>query len=170
MIEVAVRSRYRGRLMMISPSLDRDAESKDLWNLDAMSRDTILRGPVWRLTYMMMKSVFKPYFDDKNLLAPVTVDGKKIPRSIGRSILMGYFDHIDTHGSLVDRLRRTTIPVWYVRGDRDDIGLNKEYRSALEEADNIRIRDIPGARHFAMADRPDELARCIIEMLKAVPV
>lgn len=128
------------------------------------------RCPMWWLTYMMMKSIFKPYFDDKNLLRAVTADGRAIPRAVGRNILMGYFDHIDAHGNLVDLLKRTKIPVWYVRGDRDDIGFKKEYRSALEASAKIRIREIPGARDFAMADKPDELAQCIIEMLRAAPV
>ena len=165
LIEVAARGHYTGKLMVISPSLDRDAESKDLKSLDAMSRKPLLSGVFWWLTYMMMKSVFAPYFDDQALLDAVVADAKKIPRSVGRKVLIGYFDHIDRYGNLAERLVTTRVPVCYVRGDQDDIGFTDAHRALIEACDLINVCEIPGARHFAMVDNPEAVANLIIRML-----
>ncbi|MDH4220283.1 MAG: alpha/beta hydrolase [Candidatus Aminicenantes bacterium] len=165
LIEVAGRGRYKRRLMIISPSLEREAETKDLKNLDSMSRKPLIRGLFLWLTYLMMKSAFTSYFDDEELLAAVVADAKKIPRSIARKVLMGYFDHIDKHGNLAERLATTQVPVYYLRGDQDDIKLTDENRARLEAYDRVKVFDIPGARHFAMTDNPAEVAKLIIQML-----
>jgi pimeloyl-ACP methyl ester carboxylesterase len=167
LIEVAARGKYRGKLFMISPSLDRDAESKDLRGLDSMSRKPVMSGLYWWLTYKMMRSVFAPYFDDQELLAAVTADGKKIPRAVGRKILTGYFDHIDKHGNLARRLTETKVPVVYARGDKDDIGFTDAHRAELESNRLISLHTIPEARHFAMVDNPAGVAEVIIETLSA---
>lgn len=167
LIEVAARGKYQNKLMVISPSLNRDAESKDLKTLDSMSRKPILKNVFWWLTYLMMKSVFKPYFDDAGLLALVVADAKKIPRSVGRNVLIAYFDHIDRHGNLADRLVSTEIPVTYVRGEKDDIGFSDEHRLTLEKCELVTLREIPNARHFAMVDQPAEMAEVIIEALQS---
>lgn len=165
LIEVAARGRYEGKLMLISPSLDREAESKDLKTLDSMSRKVVLRNVFWWLTYLMMKSVFKPYFDDNELLSEVVADAKKIPRAVGRKVLLGYFDHIDQHGNLAERLATTKVPVTYVRGDKDDIGFTDAHRDTLAKCNLVTLREIPDARHFAMVDQPTAVADAIIEAL-----
>lgn len=165
LIEVAARGHYTGKLMIISPSLDRDAESKDLRNLDAMSRKPLLSGFFWWLTYVMMKSAFAPYFDDQELLAAIVVDAKKIPRSVGRRVLIGFFDHIDAYGNLAERLITTRIPVCYVRGDKDDIGFTAAHRTVIEACELAKVCEVPDARHFAMTDNPAEVANLIIQTL-----
>jgi len=165
LIEVAARGRYRGKLVLVSPSLHRQAETKDLLMLDAMSRKPLLRGIVWWLTYRMMASVFKPYFDDPAALRAAVRDGRRIPRCVGRKILLGYFDHLDSHGDLAVRLLQTAIPVTYVRGTRDDIAFTAADRDTLARSPLIRVREVEGARHFAMIDKPDEVAALLLEAL-----
>jgi hypothetical protein len=60
LIEVAACAHYKGKLMIILPSLDGEAESKDLKKLDSMSRKPLFSLIFWWFTYMMMKSVFAP--------------------------------------------------------------------------------------------------------------
>lgn len=166
LIEVAARGNYRGKLVLISPSLYREAETKELLMLDSMSRKPVLSGVMWWLTYMMMDSVFRPYVDDKAALDAVVRDGKRIPRSVGRNVLFGYFDHIDRHRNLSDRLLKTKIPVTYARGSKDDIRFTAEDRERLKTSSLIRVVEIDGARHFAMIDKPDEVAALIVESLR----
>jgi pimeloyl-ACP methyl ester carboxylesterase len=165
LIEVAARGKYKGKVMVISPSLDRDAESKDLKGLDSMSRKPVMSGLYWWLTYKMMRSVFAPYFDDQELLSAVVADGKKMPRGVGRKILVGFFDHIDKYGNLAKRLTETKIPVYYSRGDKDDIGFTDAHRAELETNKLISVHTIPEARHFAMVDNPSGVADLIIRTL-----
>ena len=167
LIEVAARGQYGGRLVLISPSLDRAAESKDLQTLDSMSRKPVLAGLMWWVTYMMMKSAFLPYFDDAALLDAVTAEAKRIPRPVGRATLVGYFDHIDEHGDLAARLATTKVPVTYLRGDKDDIGFTAAHRATLEACDLVALHEVEGARHFAMVDQPAAVAARIVAALSA---
>lgn len=164
LIEVAARGTYTGKIILISPSLSRDAEAKDLRDLDRYSRNPALRGPVWWLTYLMMKSVFKPYFRDPTLLADVTAGGKLIPRAVARRTLLGFFDHLDRHGDLAPRLATTRIPVRYLRGSEDDIGFTDAHRATLGRNPLIEVHEIPGARHFAMCDQPAAVAGHVVAM------
>lgn len=162
LIEVAARGRYSGKLVLISPSLSRAAEAKDLRDLDRFSRNRALRAPVWWLTYLMMKSVFKPYFQDPALLAEVTAAARLIPANVARRTLLGFFDHLDRHGDLAARLATTRVPVRYLRGDGDDIGFTDDQRSTLGRNPLIAVHEIPGARHFAMCDQPAAVAAHLV--------
>lgn len=167
LIEVAARGRFRGALVLVSPALDRDAETKDLRTLAALSRNPLLRGPAWWLAYRGMRSAFKPYFTDPALLDTVTADARRIPRSVGRAVLLGYFDHLDRTGDLAARLAATTVPVIYLRGAEDDIGFTAAHRERLAANPRITVREIPHARHFAMCDRPAAVAAAIVEAVGA---
>ena len=130
-----------------------------------MSRKPVLSGIMWWLTYMMMSSIFKPYFDDKNSLAAVVRDAKMIPHSIGRKTLVGYFNYIDKNKNLINQLTKTKVPVYYVRGEKDDIKFTDKDKAALNSSDCIKIVEIKDARHFAMIDKPDEIAKIIVDAL-----
>lgn len=166
LIEVAARGAYTGKLVLISPSLSRDAEAKDLRDLDRFSRNRVLSAPVWCVTYLMLASVFKPYFSDKHLLADVTAGGKLIPRAVARRVLLGFFDHLDRHGDLAARLTSTRVPVRYLRGSDDDIGFTDTHRETLGRHAHIEVHEIPGARHFAMCDQPAAVAAHIVAMAR----
>ncbi len=165
LIEVAARKIYKGQIILISPSLTRDAETKELLMLDSFSRKPLLRGIMWWVTYLMMDSIFKPYFDDKASLAAVVRDGKKIPRDIGRNTLLGYFNHIDTYINLTNRLLQTENRVYYVRGNKDDIKFSDENKSLLRTSPKITVTEIEDARHFAMLDKPIEISNLIVSAL-----
>jgi pimeloyl-ACP methyl ester carboxylesterase len=164
LIEVAARGIYGGKLVLISPSLSRAAETKDLRDLDRFSRNRVLRAPIWWLTYLMMRSIFKPYFSDPGLLAEVTAAGRLIPRGVACRTLLGFFDHLDRHGDLASRLALTRVPVRYLRGSEDDIGFTGAHRATLGRNPLIEVHEIPGARHFAMCDQPTAVAAHVIAL------
>jgi pimeloyl-ACP methyl ester carboxylesterase len=83
---------------------------------------------------------------------------------IGR-FLLGYFEHLDRHGNLADRLIASGRDTWLVRGERDEIGLLPEDRDRLEAASNIELRNIPDASHFAFVEQPQAVAAIIGEFL-----
>jgi pimeloyl-ACP methyl ester carboxylesterase len=165
LIEVAARRSFRGKLVLISPSLSRASETRDLQTLDRLSRQPLLRAPVWWLTYAMMSSVFKPYFSDPALLAEVTAAGKLVPRVAARRVLVAYFDHLDRHGDLAQRLLATEVPVRYLRGSEDDIGLTAAHRAVLARNPLLSLHEVAGARHFAMCDQPEAVAQHVVDAL-----
>lgn len=167
LIEVAARNNYRGKLMIISPSLYKNAETKELLMLESLSKNKLLSGVMWWITYQMMASVFKPYFSNKEELALAVENGKKIPRTIAKRILLGYFAHIEKHGNLTNRLLNTKIPVCYLRGTLDDIKFTDEDKNKLISNPLIHYKEVEGARHFAMIDKPEEVGKVVIEFLKS---
>ena len=86
LIEVAARGSYSGKLLLISPSLYRLAEPNDTRTLDSMSRKPILSGLTWFATYLLLKSIFKPYFTEerRDRLEAVVAEAKKTPRATCR--------------------------------------------------------------------------------------
>lgn len=166
LIELAARGMFNGKLMLVSPALRREAETKELLMLDSMSRKPVISGLMWWLTYQMMGPVFEPYFSDKTELAKAVKAGRMIPRSIGRKVLLGYFDHLDQYKDLKSRLMETDVPVWYLRGSKDDIKFTEDDKETLLRSRMINYVEIPDARHFAMIDKPDEVAAAIVKALK----
>lgn len=134
--------------------------------LDSMSRKPVISGLMWWLTYQMMGPVFEPYFSDKTELAEAVKAGRMIPRSIGRKVLLGYFDHLDQYKDLKSRLMETDVPVWYLRGSKDDIKFTEDDKETLLRSRMINFVEIPDARHFAMIDKPDEVAAAIVKALE----
>lgn len=162
LIEVAARGNFKGKLVLISPSLYRAAEIRDLLTLDSLSRKPLVSGVTWRLTYMMMDKVFKPYFNTKSELSEAVTAGRMIPFETARKTLMGYFDHLDENGNLTEKIRKTRIPLWYVRGSLDDIRFTEKDKTGIMQSKFVHYEEIHGARHFAMIDRPDDVARVIL--------
>jgi len=165
LIEIAARHRYDGKLMIISPSLQRRDELKDLLKLDKYSRIPVVSNIIWFMVPGMMKKNFSPYFNDPKFLEAVVEDAKKVPSAHGKRTVIGFFDHIDKHDNLANRLVSTKVPVYYVRGEFDDVGFSEQNRITLETNSLIRIFDIPGASHFAMVDKPTEIAGLIKQIL-----
>ncbi|HHN48415.1 MAG TPA: alpha/beta hydrolase [Bacteroidales bacterium] len=167
LIEVAARKNFKGKLMLISPSLYRKAETREVLMIDSFSRKKLLSGIIWWLSYQMMTSLFKPYFADKAELALAVKNSNKIPRPVARKVLLQYFNHLDKHQNLAKRLTTTSIPVCYLRGSLDDIKFTEVDKKAILESKLISYVDVEGARHFAMVDKPDEVARAIIDFLES---
>ncbi len=166
LIEMVREGESLGPLMMISPCLERSAETKDLRQLDGLSRNPLMRDLAWRIAYGRMASVFKPYIDDEPMLAAVVADARAMPREVGRRILVNYFDHMDRHGDLATVIAGVENPICFVRGEHDDIGFSNVQRSQLDAAPNVHMHDLPGARHYAMVDRPEAVAGFILKGLE----
>jgi len=118
---------------------------------------------------MMLKGIFKPYFTEEkqDSLDAVVADANRTPRSVCRRLLMALFDHINKHTDLTSRLTATNVPVYYVRGDQDNIQFAAEQRSALETCELTTVKDIVDSRHFAMMDKPKEVNALILELLRS---
>ena len=172
MIEVAARNQYPDPIMLISPSLHREAEGLDTRILDNISRiPGIGHLTVW-IASQMPESLFESYFTKENQdkIEPIAAEAEKTPPAVARILLNSFFDYIDKYGDLTDRLLTTHQPVWYVRGDEDNIDFSEDARKRLNESPLITIKDVPGGMHFIMIDQPHSINRIILEILLNKPV
>jgi len=165
MIEVAARNQYPGPIMLISPSLYREAEGVDTRIMDNMSRiPGIGHLTIW-ISSQMLESLFESYFtkEKQDKIKPFVAEAEKTSPAVARILLNSFFDYIDKYGDLTDRLLKTHQPVWYVRGDKDCIEFSEDARKRLNEASLITIKDVPGGMHFIMIDQPHAINRIILE-------
>jgi pimeloyl-ACP methyl ester carboxylesterase len=167
MIEVAARNQYPGPIMLISPSLYRNAEGLDTRILDNMSRiPGIGHLTIW-MASQMPESLFESCFTKENQdkIKPIAAEAEKTPPAVARILLNAFFDYIDKYENLTDRLLTTHQPVWYVRGDKDNIKFPEDARRRLNASPMITIKDVCGGMHFIMIDQPCAINKIILEIL-----
>ncbi len=167
LIEVAARNQYPGRLILLSPSLFRGAEDLDMRTMERICHIPGF-GPfsLWA-SYQIMESGFSPYIteDKQYFVEYMASEGRKTPPEVTKQLLISFFDHMDRYGDLAERLISSENPVWYVRGDLDNVKLTDEDRSLLNKSAHVKVKDIPGTKHFAMIDKPEVLADLITQIL-----
>jgi pimeloyl-ACP methyl ester carboxylesterase len=162
-IELAARGTFAGPLVLVSPSLRRAAEPGDSRTLDRLLRVPGLGALVLRLAYAGLESLFSAYFtpETRHRLKAVVAEARRFPRPIARRLITGFFDDLRRHGDLTPRLAASRNPVWYVRGEQDNIKLPEDARAALTASGHVTFHDVPGSKHFVMIDRPAALAEVL---------
>jgi pimeloyl-ACP methyl ester carboxylesterase len=167
LIEVAARKNYSGKLILISPSLFRDAEGIDTRAMDHIGHIPLLGTFTMWASYQIMESFFEPYMtaEKQDWVKPMVAEARKTPPDVARRLVISFFDYIDQYGDLTERLTSAKTPVWYVRGDQDNIILSEEDRSRLKKSNNVIVKDIPEGKHFIMIDRPSEISDLIFNIL-----
>jgi pimeloyl-ACP methyl ester carboxylesterase len=163
-IEVASRGAYGGPVMLLSPCLRSINEERDLRQLDRVSRVPVLGAIAWLAVYPTLKGSMKGRLPAARL-DELVAEMKRNPRSANRQLLGRYFDHLESRGNLSEQIAPATSSVWLVRGDQDEIGFDDEDRERLDQAPNVELKEIPGARHFSMLDAPNAVASLIVEQL-----
>ena len=172
MIEVAARNQYSGPIMLISPSLYREAEGSDTRIMENMCRiPGIGYLTVW-IVSQMPESLFEPYFkkEKQDKVEAIAAESEKTPPAVARILLNSFFDYIDKYGNLTDPLLTTHQPVWYIRGDKDNIKFSEDDRNRLKKSPLITIKDVPGGMHFIMIDQPHAINRIILGILLNKPM
>jgi len=166
LIEVAASDRYHGPLMLLSPSLSREAEDADTRFYDRISRIPLVCRIGTMISYQMLHASFAPYFieEKKYKIDGLVAEARKSPGCISRRLITSFFDHMDRR-NLASRLARTDQPVMYIRGADDPVRLLPAHRRRLSEAPRITIKEIKHSKHFVMIDHPGKLNQLIIEFL-----
>jgi len=154
-------------LMLLSPSLFRGAEGIDTRTMDRIGHIPLIGTFTMWASYQMMESFFEPYMtaEKHDRVKPMVKEARKTPPDVATSLVISFFDYIDQYGDLTERLTSSNTPVWYVRGDQDNIILSDEDRSRLNKSNNVIVKDIPGGKHFIMIDRPSEISDLIFDIL-----
>ena len=144
-IEMVAAGAFKGPIVLLSPSLSREDESKFPRALDVLSR------VLGHLPYSLMLRMIGPAM--KSGLPPARRDAliaelrRNDPRFLRRQT-HAYLAYLDRHGSLASRLGEAGVPTWIVFGERDDIGLTDAERSALAGYPDVTIVEIAEGRAF----------------------
>lgn len=166
-IEIAARARFKGRLLLLSPSLSREDEEDDLRSLDEASHTPVIGTLVWlginpTLKHGMRGRLPEARFDE------LMNEMKRNPRGANRAMVVGFFEHMAANGGEVaSRLATATTPAWIGRGDRDEVGITDAELATIDAAPHVTLKTIPGAAHFSITDTPHEVAQLVLDLLAA---
>ncbi|BFV56515.1 hypothetical protein KCMC57_up16190 [Kitasatospora sp. CMC57] len=161
-IELAAAGVFSGPVVLLSPTFSREDEAKFLGVMNSVGRVPGLGALAWAV---MMKALPKAMKRD---LPPrradvLAADLAKNDPGFCRRIVRRYYEYLDRHGSLVTRLCESGVPVWVVRGDRDEIGLTEQELRGLRDCPRVTLVTVPDAGHLALVEQPARIAEVIVE-------
>ena len=163
-IEMVATGAFKGPIVLLSPSLSREDESKFPRALDVLSR------VLGHLPYSLMLRMIGPAM--KSGLPPARRDAliaelrRNDPHFLRRQT-REYLAYLDRHGSLASRLGDAGVPTRIVFGERDDVGLTDDERSALTGYPNVTIIEIAKAGHFTLNQEPGQIAELVLDALSS---
>ena len=163
-IEMVAAGAFNGPVVLLSPSLSREDESKFPRALDVLSRF------LGHLPYSLMLKMIGPAM--KSGLPPARRDAliaelrRNEPRFLRRQT-HGYLAYLDRHGSLASRLGDAGVPTRIVFGEHDDVGITEDERKALARYPNVTIVEIPNAGHFTLNQEPGQIAELLLDALNS---
>ena len=91
---------------------------------------------------------------------------KNDPRFLRRQTRL-YLEYLDRYGSLAQRFSDSGVLAWVVFGESDDIGITSAERDVLETSPHVTIVEISETGHFALNQKPGEVATIVLEALDA---
>ena len=161
-LEMAAAGEFSGPVVLLSPSFSREDESKFPRALDRLSS---LLG---HFPYSLMLKIIGPAM--KSGLPPDRRDvliaelRNNDPRFLRRHT-RSYLEYLDRHGSLARRLCDSGAAAWVVFGEHDDVGLTDDERAVLEECPGATLVTIPDTGHFALNQKPAQVAEIVLDAL-----
>ncbi|MFT4049631.1 MAG: alpha/beta hydrolase [Solirubrobacterales bacterium] len=166
LIEVAARGAFTGPIVLLDPCLRYRNEYRGVRLLRRME----LIPPLAAWGY---RSAAKNYRKTMAGLVPpgrldlIVSDMEMTPPEQNRSVIGGYFDHLEKWGTLADRLADATGEIHFVRGDAESIGFDREDVEKVVAQDNIITHTITNSDHMTMLDSPREVAELVAQVTVA---
>ena len=159
-LEMVSAGEFSGPVVLLSPSFSRKDESIFPRALDRLSR------VFGHLPYALMMKLIGPAFGSS--LPPARREflvnelKKNDPRFL-RAQTHSYLAYLDRHGSLARRFCDSGVRAWVVFGEKDDIGLAPAERELLAAAPHVTLIEIADTGHFALNQKPDEIAAIVLQ-------
>lgn len=162
-IEMAATGGFSGPLVLLSPSFSREDEDMFLRILDRLGR--VLGHLPFTAMLWIIGAGMKGSFPEERHDALVAEMKKNDPRLVRRQ-LRHYFEYLDRHDSLVQRLCDARVKACVVfGGDGNDVGLTDEERRGLDECPRVVLVTIPDAGHFTLNEQPGRIAELVLETI-----
>ena len=158
-IEMVSAGEFSGPVVLLSPSFSREDESMFPRVLDRMSR------VLGHLPYSLALKIIGPAM--KGSLPPARREflsdelRNNDPRFLRIQTRL-YLAYLDRHGSLARRFCDAGTQAWVVYGERDDVGITADERDVLKATPLVTLIEIAGAGHFALNQKPDEIAAIVL--------
>jgi pimeloyl-ACP methyl ester carboxylesterase len=163
-IEIVSAREFSGPVVLLSPSFSRQDESKFPRALDRLS------GVFGHLPYSLMLKVIGPAI--KSSLPPARREflsnelKNNDPRFL-RAQTRLYLAYLDRHGSLAKRFCDAGTRAWVVYGENDDVGITRDEREVLAGASHVTLIEIADTGHFALNQKPDEIAAIVLQAVSS---
>lgn len=159
-LEMAASGEFNGPIVLLSPSFSRKDESKFPRALDRLS--LVFGHLPYSLMFAMIGPAFKRSFPPKRADGLIAEMKKNNPRVVQKGTRL-YLKYLDHHVSLVSRLGESDAKAWVVFGDKGDVGLSDDERRGLEAYDSVSLVTISGTGHFAILEKPHQVANVVLE-------
>ena len=78
-----------------------------------------------------------------------------------------YLAYLDRHGSLAKRFCDAGTRAWVVYGENDDVGITPDEREVLAGASHVTLIEIADTGHFALNQKPDEIAAIVFQAVSS---
>jgi pimeloyl-ACP methyl ester carboxylesterase len=162
-LEMVGGETFSGPVILLSPSFSRADESKFPRALDRLSvaLGHLPYSLMLKLVGPAMKSSLPPHRRDV-LIAELKKNDARFLRRQTRL----YLEYLDRYGTLAPRLCDSGVRAWIVFGDHDEIGLTDEERDVLERCPSVTLVTISDAGHFALNQKPAEIAKIVRDALE----
>ena len=165
-LEMVASGGFAGPVVLLSPSFSRRDESVVPRALDRLS-SVFGRLPyslVLRFIGTLMKGSLPPERSDAIVAELRRNDARYVQRE-----MRVYLDYLDRHGSVAERLCMTGERAWVVFGEHDDVGLAPDERRLLEACPSVQLITVPGASHFTLIEKADQIVQMIVEASERRP-
>jgi pimeloyl-ACP methyl ester carboxylesterase len=161
-IEMVSAGEFSGPVVLLSPSFSRKDESMFPRVLDRMSR------VLGHLPYSLVLKIIGPAM--KSSLPPerrefLTNELRNNDPRFLRAQTRMYLSYLDRHDSLAKRFCDAGSQAWVVYGERDDIGITPVEREVLAAAPLVTLVEIADTGHFALNQKPDEIAAIVLQAI-----
>ena len=161
-LEMAATGAFTGPVVLLSPSFSREDEASELGVMNGIGRVPGVGLLAWRAMIGLMPRAMRSKLPPESAEAMVADLANNDPRFC-RAIVRRYYEYLDHHGSLVERLCSSGVQTWVAFGDNDEIGLTDEERRGLESCPHVRLVTITDATHFMVVEQPGQIADLIGE-------
>jgi pimeloyl-ACP methyl ester carboxylesterase len=161
-VEMVCAGEFSGPVVLLSPTFSRVDESKFPRALDRLS--TVFGRLPYALMLKIIGPAMKSSLPEHRRDALIAELQKNDPRFLRRQT-RSYLEYLDRHGSLAPRLCDSGARAWVVFGEHDDIGLTDDERDVLEKCPSVTIVTISDTGHFALNEKPGEIAEILLNAL-----
>ena len=165
--EVAMRSKFKGKILMISPALEPDDEPIATRGLDLITRDSLMKDVAWSGMYSYMEQAFSDFFlpgDDRHVQRAAQ-EARRTPIPEAQKMLVQYFNYLRSdENKFIKDAKHTHSEIHYISGGRDVVQLKPENKSALKVTGKVTFHYFPKASHMLMVDEAKNLNKLLMQL------